>query len=325
MFENDGYDGLAEGEADVEYGAEAEQARRQVRMQYASVPDPQVLPDGWAKQLPGPGLAGLLAQLDPRRIDGLELSEAAAAWQRVMSWAQAEQARMIAALAALPEMVPDSSDYAGSVTPEAVTGLELAGAMSVTTRQAEHLVSDSLRLVNDFAATHQALAEGRIDARRARVVTDELRDRDATVRGKVEQAVLDRAQNQDSTGLRRSVRRAMHRVAPESEAAKNANAKRGRFVRIRPAEDGMAWLEALISAEEAQAVKATLDAGAAELKQHDREAREEDPTVAVRNMDQGPCRCACIVGLECARRATHRGVRQLPMRRHFARVRLGYA
>lgn len=275
------------GGADFASTEEAELARARARMHYVNIPDPQILPDGWANQLPGPGLAGLLAHLQPRRITSLEASEAVAAWQRIMSWAQAEQAKMITELAARPEMAPERSDRIGSVTAEAVTGLELAGSMSTTTRQAEYLVNDSLVLVNDFAATCQALAEGRIDRRRARVITEELRHRDADVRRAVEEAVLDRAQHQDTTQLRRAVKRMLHRLAPESEAAKKANAKQRRFVRIRPAEDGMAWLEAFLSAEEAQAVKATLDAGAAELKRRDRADREQDPTVAVRTLDQG--------------------------------------
>lgn len=235
---------------------------------------------------PGPELAAALAALEWGGLDGHGLVEAAAGWQRLISWAQAEQAAVLAELTGRDELRPaESGSGFASVGPVTSTAVEVAGRLCLTVRQAEGLVGQSGELVEGFPATHAALRAGLIDARRARVITAELAGRDVEVRQRVEAAALDRAAGLDSVGLRRRVRRLVSVADPADAAARAERARAGRYVAVTPVEDGMAWLEALLPAEDAQAVATVLDAAAEAGKRGDREAARPARTVSQRRAD----------------------------------------
>lgn len=110
----------------------------------------------------------------------------------------------------------------------------------------------------------------------------------------------DDAAGMDSTVLRRRLRRVVHEVAPVTIAQRHVAARAGRHVRMSPAGDGMAWLEALLPAEDAIAVSRALDAAAVTLKTRDREAGD----VRARTTDQR--RADALAGLGWASLATGR-------------------
>lgn len=242
---------------------------------------------------PGPGLVGLLDRVDVAALGAGGLVDVVAAWERVVSWARAGQAAVVAELAGRAEMLPRSTASGiGSLNPVSITAAELAAALPLTKAQAENLVGESVQLVQDFPGTLAALQGGRLDVRRARTIVDELGSLEPEVRRQVEPAIVadptadpgaadtgaanveadvvgDAVGGVDSAVLRRRLKGAVHGLAPVTVAERGVRARARRFVRVTPAQDGMAWLEALLPAEDAIAVKSTLDAAARELKRRD--------------------------------------------------------
>ncbi|MGH9252215.1 MAG: DUF222 domain-containing protein, partial [Acidimicrobiales bacterium] len=155
---------------------------------------------------PGPALAGVLDGVDLSGLGAYELVEAVAGWQRIASWAAARQAEVIAELAGRVEMRPAANGREiASMTPQRVTGLEVAARLRLTPAAGEALVARSVCLVGMLPATRAALAEGRIDIRRAEVVADELGRHDPAVARQVEAEVLDRAEALTAPRLRREL------------------------------------------------------------------------------------------------------------------------
>ncbi|WP_157574824.1 HNH endonuclease signature motif containing protein [Jiangella muralis] len=216
----------------------------------------------------GPALAELLAVFDPSEADTYDLVEAAAGWARLTAWAAAGEAAALAELASRPELRPGASGHS-SLNPVTNTAVELAGRCQLTTRQAENQVGHSLQLVQDFSDTHAALSAGLIDLRRARVITDELGGQDHEVRARVETAVLPEAPTLNAVALRKLVKRLLHQLAPVETAERHRLARDGRYVAVTPASDGMAFLEALLPAEDAVALNTTLNAAATDAKRAD--------------------------------------------------------
>ncbi|TDD94668.1 HNH endonuclease signature motif containing protein, partial [Jiangella asiatica] len=233
---------------------------------------------------PGPDLARLLAGTDLATVDVYDVVELAAGWQRLISWAQAEQARVLAELTGRPELRPGQCGYR-SVNPVTTTALEVAARTVATTRQAENLVGHAVQLVQDFPATWAALAAGRLDERRARVITGELGGQDLQVRRRVEAAVLPVAPELDSVMLRRKITQLLHELAPVQAEQRCRAARERRDVTITPAPDAMAYLEAYLPAEDAIAVKTVLDAAAHTLHRDDHTAGRPARTAAQRRAD----------------------------------------
>ncbi|WP_162606063.1 DUF222 domain-containing protein [Jiangella aurantiaca] len=208
-----------------------------------------------------------LSVVDEHGAAGLaidQLSGQIASCQRLMSQARALQAGLVEELVSRPELAPapSSADYR-SVTSESCAALELTAPLALTSGQAEYLVAESVQLVRDFPATHAALAQDEIDERRARVILAELGRQDRDVAEAVEAAIIgQRAGELNARQLRRRIKVLVHRLAPQQAEERRARAEADRRVRVCPAEDGMAWVEALMRAEDAAALEAVLDAGA---------------------------------------------------------------
>ncbi|HET6729742.1 MAG TPA: DUF222 domain-containing protein [Jiangellaceae bacterium] len=232
---------------------------------------------------PGPALAGVLEGVDLSGLGAYELVEAVAGWQRIASWAAARQAEAVAELAGRVEMRPMANGREiPSMTPQRVTGLEVAARLRLTPGSGEALVARSVCLVRMLPATRAALAEGRIDTRRAEVVADELGRHKAAVARRVEVEVLDCAHQLTAPRLRQALKRALHRVVPVTMEQRRDDAAAARHVTNTPAADGMAWLEAYLPAEDAAALEAAIEAAAAAMK---RTAPGDRRTLAQRRAD----------------------------------------
>ncbi|WP_026875558.1 HNH endonuclease signature motif containing protein [Jiangella gansuensis] len=217
---------------------------------------------------PGAALAGVLAGFDVAAADGYALVEATAGWARLAAWVAAKQATALAELASRPELRPADVGYR-SVNPITNTAVEVAARTVTTTRQAENLVGHAVQLVEDFPSTLRELEAGRIDERRAKVITGELGGQEPPVRRRVEAAVLPIAPGLDSVALRRRIKELLHQLAPTETAERHALARQDRYVSITPASDGMAYLDALLPAADAAALDTALNAAADNQKRDD--------------------------------------------------------
>jgi hypothetical protein len=241
---------------------------------FADVVDPSVLVPEHLPNVeamaPGPQLAALLHDADQAELGAYELVETVAGWHRLASWAAARQAAAIMELSRRAEMRPtDSGRRIESMNPLRVTGTEVAARLAMTPREGEGLVARARVWAEDLPATWAALEAGRIDVRKAEVITDGLRGHTLDLARRVEAEVLKLAETMTAAQVRRALIRALHRLDPDTMTQRAENAAENRFVRTSPAKDGMAWLEAYLPAADAAAIETAIEAAAAAMKRSD--------------------------------------------------------
>ena len=216
-----------------------------------------------AGMVPGPELAELLTRIDPAEASDHALVELTAAAVRLTSWAQAVSSQLAAVLSRRDSMRPDWSVQNPRRADEGVVGEELAMRLSWSRRAAQRLASDGRAFDHELVATGEALARGAIDQPRARVLSDCLAGLPIPVALDVQEAVLPRAHRRTVSQLRADVERALIRVDPVEAVARRKQARTGRRVdRPRPLPHEMAALYAVLPAESAMRMHATLDAAA---------------------------------------------------------------
>ncbi len=201
-----------------------------------------------AEAAPGVGLAERLAGLEPADVDEAGLVEALAAWERVVSWAVAGQARVIA------ELASRERGARGEFLAE-----EVAVALSVTRRVAEEKVALAVGL-GRIPAAADALAGGQVDVRRATVLCEELAHVPDEVAQDVAAAVLPGAGSCTAPQLRGRLRRLELCRDPDGAHKRHVRAREQRRVELHPAPDAMAWLSAYLPADEAVAIHTGLTA-----------------------------------------------------------------
>ncbi|WP_162451711.1 HNH endonuclease signature motif containing protein [Phytoactinopolyspora mesophila] len=233
-------------------------------------------PADLSSMVPGARLADVLATETFDQLTTSRLADSVAAWEKVIAWAQAQQAAAAAELTRRPEMQADNAEGRSSLHPVAVTAGDICTVWPWTKPQAQRLVSWSVQLIDSFPAVHHALAEGRLDARRARILTDALADHDPQVARLVEAAVLPYVHLWTSVKVSYVVKRLLAEIAPETAKERRRNARKKRAVWIEPAADGMAWLYAYLPAEDAEALMATLTAAAEGSRLNDEQTRTSD-------------------------------------------------
>lgn len=166
---------------------------------------------------------------------------------------------------------------------------ELGAAVQLSDRTVERHVAQSVSLVRDFAAVHEALAQGRIDRPRAiaiceagAIVSDERQ------RTRYEAEALSFAESESVNRVRSYVSQLAERFAGRSIDERHAEAHEGRSVTVTALADGMALLQAVLSARDAKTVHARLTQCARELRVTEFAAREsgETPPEDPRTVDQ---------------------------------------
>jgi hypothetical protein len=241
----------------------------------SEVADPRVLvPEhlpGVEGMTPGPELASLLDGAQVSALGAYEVVETVAGWQRLASWAAAKQADAIMELSRRAEMQPTQNGgrRIESMSSLRVAATEVAARLALTPSQGEALAARALVWCQDLPATRAALEAGRIDVRRAEVIADTLRGHTLSLARAVEVEVLPAAETMTAPRLRLAIIAVLHRLDPTTMADRAAKATDNRFVRVIPAKDGMAWLEAYLPAEDATAIQSAVQAAAEAMKRSD--------------------------------------------------------
>ncbi|SDF69918.1 HNH endonuclease signature motif containing protein [Klenkia brasiliensis] len=147
---------------------------------------------------------------------------------------------------------------------------EVAVLLRMSVPSARYLVDDDLVLVRQLPAVWHALADGRIDETRAKVLVRALRYQAASWGGPVDDAVVDEvaargvewaAAGCPPTTLRERVDAALVAADPEAADRRRNLRKREADVRVQGTGDGLADLRAThLDAADAALVKAQLDA-----------------------------------------------------------------
>jgi hypothetical protein len=199
-----------------------------------------------AEWLPtGPGLAGWLAQTAPADLEDGALAGVAVSFRRLASWAAAGELAAVAQIASRSARTDRRAEADGSGRPDRITGdaagqVSLALAMSFdgATAWADLGVVLKWRL----RATGEALADGRIDLARARMIvrmTSSLSDTDARL---VEAMILGRAGGLTLGQLHSALRRAVIKVDPRGAEKRREDAEKKAKVVLYPEDEGTATL-----------------------------------------------------------------------------------
>jgi len=124
---------------------------------------------------------------------------------------------------------------------------------------AEAKLHTATELVDRFPATLAALRVGNLGLPHANILIDATTGIADEVAAAVEARVLPRAANQTAAAYRRSVARAVTRLAPQQAEERHAQARAERNVTPRPLPDGMGGLTAVIPADDLAAVMGVLN------------------------------------------------------------------
>ncbi|WP_139205379.1 DUF222 domain-containing protein, partial [Plantibacter sp. MMLR14_011] len=142
----------------------------------------------------------------------------------------------------------------------------LAMAPRMPERTIQRATNDAERLVNDAPAVLASLEAGRISARHAQTILDQLSDVPVEGRAVFLAEVLPVAEQSTNAYLRKRARVLRERLHPESITARAVRSEADRRVEFEPAADGMAWVHLFTTAPIAQGVSERIEAAAAESR-----------------------------------------------------------
>lgn len=209
------------------------------------------------------GPESLVSMLTPQdtqahAADGaLDTAELLMATERLASWVAARQAELIAGLhdevqdAAAALAASRQKSGIGSGLGFTLSAEELAPLLNISGRAAHRLLGQSLNLVLDLPETLRCLGEGMISVRQAQIIADEALFVPAEVLPRFEDQVLSRGAHLTPPRLKSICHRVREKLHPESSVSRKAAAAEDRHVEVTRSQDGMAWLSAYLSAEEA--------------------------------------------------------------------------
>ncbi|MBC6459210.1 HNH endonuclease signature motif containing protein [Actinomadura sp. HBU206391] len=227
--------------------------------------DVEELPD-ISGRLPGPALAGELADLPLGGLDEHALIEAMRAARRLTSWAESLE---LSAIAELDRRRSVQADRYGAWTVEMGRALcdEVSAALTLSGTAAVIRLGMATMLEGPLLETGRALAQGRIDAGKARVICDGVLGVSHDIARKVEALVLPDAPRLTTRQLAGRVRTAIKDADPDAYERRRKAAEKGRRVELYDNPDGTADLAARdLPAEDADAAYNYLNALANALK-----------------------------------------------------------
>jgi hypothetical protein len=205
----------------------------------------------------------------PAELDDWALVELIQAWERVASWAGAQQLAAIGELArrrprSFVDEGPEGHADAGDPRVPEISEFavdEVAAALRLSRPAAGMRLHAAVELTR-LSRTAAALADGTLDVPKVRAVVEAVAPLDEVTARAVEERVLPRAGRQTVGQLRAALSRAVLAVDPAGGEERHARAAADRQVTVRPLPDGMAELWALLPADGAAAVYAAVDATA---------------------------------------------------------------
>jgi Domain of unknown function (DUF222) len=233
-----------------------------------TVLDAELFPDdvaAWACSVPpGSAVAKVLALLNPARMSHAGRVDAVAAWDKQTAWTQAKQDRFLAAMAADPT-VPTP---AGELDKEWVRE-EVACALRLSSGHAANRLQVAKELTGRLPGTLDLQERGEITSHHARSLAEATGSLDQVTASKVEEAVLAKAPDQALANFRRSLKRTLLKVAPQTaEQAHEKGMTQRRVVRM-PSEAGMSGIWMLLSDAGATTFMTAVDALARRVQADD--------------------------------------------------------
>jgi hypothetical protein len=173
--------------------------------------------------VPAVELHALLASLAPQDLDtDYQVLDLVAAWDRLGSWVAAQQLVAVAEFARRPDVIGADPAVARSIRkPVGQVAREhpddeVAVRLCVSRAAASHKVDLAVHLADAFEPTAAALAAGRIDVGRARLIVAECGLLDAETLPAVQSKALALAVGRNGPRLRPMLQRAVLAVDPDA-------------------------------------------------------------------------------------------------------------
>lgn len=200
--------------------------------------------------------------------------EVVAAFKRIEAWAASQAARAAAELASRPELeptyqrpVPAAVGSSVALQVPALAANTLAKRLGTSEHATGRLVRTGMARNGTLYATGDALAAGEIDWPKAQAMVAALAAVPWHVAHAVEDRVLPRASTRTPGQLRQDIARALLDVDPDDADRRHVRARQERRVeRPVPLPDGMALVRAILPADAAVRLDATLQSAARHAK-----------------------------------------------------------
>ena len=207
---------------------------------------------------------------DPAVAAEADLVDEISCWERAKARAEARQLQAMAALAASP-MFAGCAEHGQQDPTHGVRGAAsiVSAELGISPGQARSRVELACELVEQLPAIVAAMAAGRIDSYKARVLAEETRPlaEHTDLRQRVGERLLARADRRTPTQLRMAARRAVLAADPVGAEERHQRARKQRALYPPCRElDDMASLWLRLPADEALAVWVAVDAAARHTK-----------------------------------------------------------
>lgn len=183
-------------------------------------------------------------------LDAVGRLDALIALDRQLCALEARKRELLAVIADL-----DSTRHHWSVE-------EVGAALRLSGGATRGRLAGAQQLVHHLPATLAQLRDGQLSPDHAEAIVRGSYRLPDSMLPKFEERVLARAGEQTVPGLKQSVARAVVALDPGRAEQRHQRALADRSVRIASGDDGMAWLMALLPAEDAHAIYARLDSAA---------------------------------------------------------------
>lgn len=190
---------------------------------------------------PGPGLALLVAAQEHDRLDDYDIIELARAARRLASWATSAEYAAIATLAARRKIQGEKLGAWDSEIGDWVTD-EIAAALTLSGGTAARQVVIAEELTQHLPRTYQALADGRIDADKAKAIASGLSGLSPQIAAQVEVRVLPDAPGHTCAQIRAAIRAAIREADPDAHTRRRKTAEEARRVELWDTDSGTADL-----------------------------------------------------------------------------------
>jgi hypothetical protein len=154
--------------------------------------------------------------------------------------------------------------------------LEIAAALRITESAAERMLIEADALVNRYPALLDTLGRGNIAERHAQVFVELVDPVEEELLDRVVPRGVELAESLPVGSFRRELRKLVDTVRAVTLEDRHRAALAHRRVAVTPADDGMAWLSALVPAVEAHAAFGRLTAIAKVIADQDEETRTLD-------------------------------------------------
>ena len=226
--------------------------------------------------------AALVTTPHPSPVHGTlaQWAEVVAVAQRVVNRAVAVQDEGMVALAAIEAEVLDDGTVVESHRAPGHVALDapaiVSGALSLSSRHAEHRVRSAVRLAADapagsstatgLRALHDAMAVGRLDSYRAGVLADELEEAPPEVAAAVVQSLESFFDAETGPQLRSRCRRVLATISPDLVRQRATKAREQCGLRRWAEEPGVDKWEGTFPSEDAARAWAAIDARAQQLR-----------------------------------------------------------